>query len=88
MSTGDMQGYENTSNKNISQEMQSFSQSNIQPMGSFIKDMPQLNEVQQIQDTLNLSNDLSNDLIELGNDKQFQNAFSKNNNAATGNESK
>ena len=57
-------------------------------MGSFIKDMPQLNEVQQIQDTLNLSNDLSNDLIELGNDKQFQNAFSKNNNAATGNESK
>ena len=38
-------------------------------MGSFIKDMPQLNEVQQIQDTLNLSNDLSNDLIELGNDK-------------------
>ena len=68
--------------------MQSFSQSNIQPMGSFIKDMPQLNEVQQIQDTLNLSNDLSNDLIELGNDKQFQNAFSKNDNAATGNESK
>ena len=33
------------------------------------------------QDTLNLSNDLSNDLIELGNDKQFQNAFTKNHHA-------
>lgn len=80
MSTGDMQGFgeDTASNQNMSLQMQSLSQSNIQPM-SFLKDMPSLNEVPQIQDTLNLSNDLSNDLIELGNDKQFQNAFMKNN---------
>ena len=48
----------------------------MQNMNSFLPDMSQLNEVVP-QDTLNLSNDLSNDLIELGNDKQFQNAFTK-----------
>ena len=54
------------------QMMQSLSQSNIIPAmrDSFLPDMPSLNEGVP-QDTLNLSNDLSNDLIELGNDKQF-----------------
>ena len=36
-------------------------------MNSFLPDMPSINEAPQ--DTLNLTNDLSNDLIELGNDR-------------------
>ena len=36
---------------------------------SFLPDIPSLNDIQKIQDTLNLSNDLSNDLIELENDR-------------------
>lgn len=58
--------------------MPSFSQSNIQGgtgVHSFMPDMPSLPQIQQ--DTLNLSNDLSHDLIELGNDRQFRNAFEK-----------
>ena len=46
---------------------------------SFLPDLPSMNadNEDQIQETLNLSNDISQDLIELGNDKQFTNAFKK-----------
>ena len=49
-------------------------------------DMPSLPQIQQ-ETTLNLSNDLSNDLIELGNDKQFRNAFEKGSAIKDGNAS-
>ena len=74
-SSGDLQDFDNGNNDNS--QGASLSPSNNQAITSFLPDMPSIHEVPQIQDTLNLSNDLSKDLIELGADEQFQNAFNK-----------